>query len=117
MGVKLKLTTAFHPQGDGQAERMIQTVVQILRSFVRPDQRDWAIHIPMVEFAINSSANKSTGFALFELIYGYLPQMTVSLLSSGLLGVQSFAQKALDNIQAAHDAIIKSRVEQAIQAN
>jgi hypothetical protein len=117
MGVKLKLTTAFHPQGDGQAERAIQTVVQILRSFVRPDQRDWAVHIPMVEFALNSSANKSTGFAPFELVYGYLPQMTVSLPSSELPGVKTFAQRALDNIQAAHDAIIKSRVEQAVQAN
>jgi hypothetical protein len=71
----------------------------------------------MVEFALNSSANKSTGFAPFELVYGYLPQMTVSLPSSELPGVKTFAQRALDNIQAAHDAIIKSRVEQAVQAN
>lgn len=117
LAVKLKKTTAFHPEGDGQAERMIQNVVQILRTAIRPDQRDWVIQIPMTEFAINSSRSSSTGFAPFELVYGMLPSMTLELPKATLPGVEEFAQQAINNLQTAHDAIIKSRVDQAYQAN
>src|SRR6266446_8381666 len=78
LGVQLKFTTAFHPQGDGQAERMIQKVVQILHAMVRPDQRNWAAKLSMAEFAINASSNASTGFALFKLIYGHMPKMCLT---------------------------------------
>ena len=40
---------------------------------VQPNQRDWVNKLPMVEFALNSSISNSTGFAPFELNYGYLP--------------------------------------------
>ncbi len=93
---------------DGQTERMIQNIVQILRATVCPDQCNWALKIPMTEFAINSSVNKSTGFAPFELMYGYMPQMILSIPKSEYNGVYEFAQRALDNIQSAHDAIIIS---------
>ena len=117
LGVKLKLSTAFHPQTDGQTERMIQSVIQILRAAIWPDQRDWTLKIPMTEFAINSSVNKTTGFAPFELIYGHLPQMVTFIPPSEFTGVQDFTQKALDNLQSAHDTILINRVRQAIQAN
>ena len=117
LGVRLKMTTAFHPEGDGQAERMIRNVVRIVRASVRPDQKDWVIHIPMVEFAINASVNRTTGYAPFELIYGYMPRMTIELPKTELPGVASFAQKALDNLQGAHDSIIKSQVEQLANTN
>ncbi len=41
VGVKLLMSTAFHPQTDGTSERMVRTMSQILRAMVRPDQRDW----------------------------------------------------------------------------
>src|SRR6266571_5317809 len=50
LGVQLKFTTAFHPQADGEAERMIQTVVQMLQAMVRLDLKDWAMKLSMVEF-------------------------------------------------------------------
>ena len=68
----------------------------------------------MTEFAINSSVNKSTGFTPFKLIYGYIPQMTLNIPASEYKGVYKFAQKALENIWAAHDAII---IQQTIQSN
>jgi transposase InsO family protein len=73
LGVKLLMSTAFHPQTDGASERSIRSVGQILRTLVRPDQRDWVHKVPLVEFAINSSISASTGFAPFELNYGYMP--------------------------------------------
>ena len=79
LGIKLTRSTAFHPQTNGASERMICKVSQVLRTLVRPDQLDWPKHLPTVECAINSSINKSTGFAPFELMYGYIPQTIQSV--------------------------------------
>src|SRR6266581_1063409 len=117
LGVQLKFTTAFHPQGDSQAERMIQKVVQILHVMVRLDQHDWAAKLSMAEFAINMSSNTSTGFAPFELIYGHMPKMCLTAPPLDYLGVNDFAQKARDNLMAAHDMIIHNRAAQTIQGN
>lgn len=118
MGNKLLMSTAFHPQTDGVSERAIQTVSQILRSVVRPDQTDWAERLPMVEFAMNSSINASTGFAPFELNYGYMPR-TIQLVEGtpALPGVRAFAERAVENLLIAHDSIIESRVAQTNHAN
>lgn len=117
-GVKLLMSTAFHPQTDGTSERMIRTVTQILRTMVQPDQRDWATKIPMTEFAINSSTSSSTGFAPFELNYGYVPTMLRGLQDEAALpGVKTFAEQAVENVRQAHDAIIATRVSQTHHAN
>lgn len=118
MGVKLLMSTAFHPQTDGTSERMVRTVSQILRTMVRPDQRDWARKLPMVEFAVNSSRNSSTGFAPFELNYGYIPPMMREVeREPALPGVKDFAERAMEHLREAHDAIVASRVSQTHHAN
>lgn len=118
LGGKLLMSTAFHPQTDGATERAIQTVSQILRSVVRPDQTDWAERLPMVEFAMNSSLSATTGFSPFELNYGYVPRMVKELTRDPAMpGVKDFAERALDNLRMAHDAIIASRVAQTYYAN
>jgi len=78
---------------DGQTEQMIQNVVQILRSSIHPDQHDWVLKVPMTEFAINSSVNKSTGFTPFKLIYGYIPQMVLSIPTSEYKGYRSLPRR------------------------
>ena len=67
------MSTAFHPQMDGATERANRSIGQILRTIVQPDQTDWVEKLPMVKFAINSKISSSTGFAPFELNYGYMP--------------------------------------------
>ena len=67
----------------------------------------------MLEFAINSSINKSTGFAPFELDGGYMPSMIREYTANNIPpGVREFADKALQNLMDAHDSIIESRVTQ-----
>jgi len=117
LGIKLAKSTAFHPQTNGSSERMIRKVSQILRTMVRPDQLDWAKHLPLVEFAINSSTSASTGFAPFELTYGYIPKMIQSVGTSEFSGVQDFAENARDMVTRAHDALIESRIQQTHHAN
>jgi hypothetical protein len=96
---------------------MIRKMSQVLRALVRPNQLDWARHLPMTEFAINSSMSASTGFAPFELTYGYLPRIIQSVGESSFAGVQDFADDARDMVIHAHDTIIASRVNQTHQAN
>jgi hypothetical protein len=117
-GTKLLMSTSFHPQTDGASEQAIRNVSQILRASVDPTQRDWAYHVPMTEFTINSSISASTGFAPFELNYGYLPRLTnVPDTASALPGVRDFVNCALGNITIAHDTIIEARVRSTVQSN
>ena len=119
LGTKLLMSTSFHPQTDGQSERAIRNVTQILRTMVRPDQTDWAEKIDMVEFAINSSISETTGYAPFELSGGYMPSMIKEFRKNEntAKGVRSFAITALQNLADAHDAIIEARSFQTEKAN
>lgn len=118
LGAKLLMSTAFHPQTDGLSERTIRSVTQILRAMVAPDQMDWYHKLPLAEFAMNSASSATTGFAPFELNYGYLPRaMSGISTDTPFLGVKEFAQKARANIEAAHDAIIDARISQTHHAN
>ena len=64
---KLKFSTAFHPQTDGQTERMNRVLEEALRSYIGPKQDDWDEHLPLIEFAVNSSKQASTGYTPFAL--------------------------------------------------
>ena len=68
------MSTMFHPQTDGATEQANRLIAQILCTVVSNDQKDWSSKCPMVEFAINSSINATTGYAPFELNHGYMPQ-------------------------------------------
>ena len=61
LGVKLAMSTAFHPQTDGQTERMNRTLESILRNFVNYKCDDWDAYLSLAEFAYNNSVNASTG--------------------------------------------------------
>jgi hypothetical protein len=117
LGIKLAKSTAFHLQTNGASDRMIRKMSQVLHTVVRPDQLDWPKHLPMTKFAINSSVSTSTGFAPFELTYGYLPRIIQSVGESLISGVQDFTDDTWDMVIRAHDTIITSRVNQTHQAN
>src|SRR6266705_3087744 len=117
LGVQLKFTMVFHPQADGQAERMIQTIVQILQAMVRPDQKDWAMKLLMAEFTINMSTNASTGYTPFKLVYSFMLRMTMEIPPSDYPGVVDFTNKAKENLQRANNTIIHNCVQQTIQVN
>ena len=113
------MSTSFHPQTDGQSERAIRNITQILRTLVQPNQKDWVDKIDMVEFAINSSISESMGFAPFELSDGYMPSMMKEFRKDEAFarGIQSFATTAPQNLAEVHDTIIEARGLQAEKAN
>jgi transposase InsO family protein len=114
LGIKLMMSTSFHPQMDGATERANRSIAQILRSFVASNQKDWVKFLAMVEFAINSTINQATGMAPFEINYGYLPRMMREITDPERIppGVRTFAMEALHNMAIAHDSIIAERVFQ-----
>lgn len=70
LGTKLNLTTAFHPESDGQSERTIQTLEEMLRACVIEFQGSWDDYLPLMEFAYNNSYQSSIGMAPYESLYG-----------------------------------------------
>ena len=118
MGTKLLMSTAFHPQMDGATEWANRSIGQILRMIINEDQNNWADKCPMVEFALNSSVSATTGFALFELNQGYMPQIRMpTSFDTTFKGVKQFALQEKWDLMVAHDAIIANRVQQTFHAN
>ena len=74
LGIKRKLSSAFHPQTDGQTERVNQTLETYLRTFVNYDQNDWLSLLPLAEFAYNNSVTQATKMTPFYTNYGYNPR-------------------------------------------
>ncbi|KAK1423220.1 hypothetical protein QVD17_18516 [Tagetes erecta] len=69
-GTRLDLSTAYHPQTDGQSERTIQTLEDMLRACVIDFGGSWENHLPLVEFSYNNSYHTSIQAAPFEALYG-----------------------------------------------
>ncbi|KAJ9533200.1 hypothetical protein QJQ45_018307, partial [Haematococcus lacustris] len=102
--VQVNLSSAYHPETGGQTERVNRVIEEMLRHFIRPDQRDWAEYLPLVEFAINNAWQESVRSTPFYLNYGYHPRLAELL---------DLPQK----VPQAHDFVkgMKTAVEQARQ--
>ncbi|GJT91017.1 putative reverse transcriptase domain-containing protein [Tanacetum coccineum] len=70
MGTQLDMSTAYHPKTDGQSERTIQTMEDMLRACVIDFGSSWDRHLPLVEFSYNNSYHASIKAAPFEALYG-----------------------------------------------
>lgn len=82
MGTKLKPSTAYHPQTDGQTERANRTLIEQLRHYVGHNQDDWSKYLPHLEFAVNSAVNDSIGMSPFVCDKGRQP-VTPLVLANG----------------------------------
>ena len=68
MGIGLKLSTSFHPQENGQSERTIQTLEDMLRAWVLQFKGSWDTHLPLMKFAYNNSYQSSIGMTPYETL-------------------------------------------------
>ncbi len=75
LGTKHRLSTAFHPQTDGQTERVNRVLEEYLRSFVNSAQSDWDEWLPLAEFAYNNSWHETIGTTPFYMNYGKHPKL------------------------------------------
>nr|GEW11068.1 reverse transcriptase domain-containing protein [Tanacetum cinerariifolium] len=70
LGTNLDMGTAYHPQSDGQSERTIQTLEDMLHAYVIDFGNGWDKHLPLAEFSYNNSYHASIKAAPFEALYG-----------------------------------------------
>ena len=70
LGTRLNFSTTFHPHTDGQSERVIQVLEDMLRSCVIDYEGSWDRHIPLVEFVYNNNFQSSIGMTPYEALYG-----------------------------------------------
>ncbi|GJX67593.1 putative reverse transcriptase domain-containing protein [Tanacetum coccineum] len=77
LGTSLDMSTAYHPETDGQSERTIQTLEDMLRACVIDFGNGWIKHLPLVEFSYNNSYHASIKAAPFEALYGRKCRSTV----------------------------------------
>ena len=80
LGSRVQLSTAFHPQTDGQTERANRVLEEMLRHYVSPRQDDWDKCLPLAEFAVNNSWQESVQSTPFFLNYGHHPLTPLSQL-------------------------------------
>ncbi|GKA60284.1 hypothetical protein Tco_0759691 [Tanacetum coccineum] len=70
LGTRLDMSTIYHPQTDGQSERTIQTLEDMLKACVMDFGGSWDVHLPLVEFSYNNSYYSSVSCAPFKALYG-----------------------------------------------
>ena len=83
LGTDLRMGSGFHPESSGQVERFNQLLEQTLRCAVHQygEARRWTEVLPVVEFAVNNTPNRTTGYTAFYLNYGFHPLSPAQMLS------------------------------------
>ncbi|GKC01397.1 reverse transcriptase domain-containing protein [Tanacetum coccineum] len=100
LGTRLDMSTAYHPQTDGQSERTIQTLKDLLRACVIDFGGSWDVHLLLVEFSYNNSYHSSIRCAPFEALHGRKcrsPVLWVEIEESSLIGPE-LVQETTDNV-------------------
>ncbi|GMF61372.1 unnamed protein product [Phytophthora fragariaefolia] len=98
LGTRLDMSTADHPQTDGQTERVNRVVEDVLRSICAETPKRWSAMLPLVEFALNNAVDASTGYTPFYvngLSHPRIPR-TPPRPGSGLSGGEEFAERLAD---------------------
>ena len=96
-------STAFHPQSDGQTERVNQVLEQYLRIFCDHQQGNWLDILPLAEFAYNNAKHSSTRMSPFFANYGLHPRCTLRVTPAGPGASNPSAEEITQKYRAIHD--------------
>jgi hypothetical protein len=118
LGTKQALSTAFHPQTDGQTEVMNRVLEQYLRHYVSAHCKDWDAYLPCAMFAVNNSRSSATGMTPFYLNYGRNPRTPLhdwqAVVSSKVPSAVEFRKRIADAL--AHAAACLAKSQQRMKA-
>src|SRR5215469_8845125 len=119
LGIKIAASTAYHPQTDGQTERVNQELKQYLRVFISERQNDWSNLLPLMEFQYNNHVHSATTHTPFMLDTGRDPQMGFEPKQrpSHLESVNEFKQRMEDALEEAKSALQLSKETMALYYN
>jgi hypothetical protein len=106
-GVKLKMSSAYHPETDGVSKRSNKTINQSLRYHVRRNQKGWVRALPCIRFDIMNSINASTGFSPFQLRLGRLPRIIPPIIPSEVSYPEAIS--AADIINRVSDDVVEAK--------
>ena len=101
IGATLAMSTARHPQSDGQSEREIKTLITALRAFCNEHQNDWDDYLDMVELGFNSTTQSSTQSSPFELLYGMKPRLPIDVALAPIAPKNPAAVDRAERMQSA----------------
>ena len=113
LGIKVSASTAYHPQTDGQTERVNQELEEYLRLFVNKRQDNWDEWVPLAEFAYNNHVHSSTQQTPFMVDTGRHPRMGFEPHErpSAIPSVDSFVKNMQKGLEEARAAIAKAKDE------
>lgn len=123
MGTKLAMSSANHPQSDGQTERANRTLEDLIRPYCNQRTTDWDDHLAAAEYAYNNAEQASTGFSPFYLNYGTKPVTPAALLTpvkADAIDNQAavdFLKQWIDDIANAKDNIYRAQQRMAQTEN
>ncbi|KAJ9555712.1 hypothetical protein OSB04_010326 [Centaurea solstitialis] len=101
MGTRLHFSTAYHPQTDGQSDRTIQTLEDMLRACVLDFGGSWDTYLPLAEFSYKNSYHSSIGMPPYEMLYGRRCRTPICWGEVGqrVLGSTEVVQQTTEHIQ------------------
>ena len=110
MGTKLHMTSAFHPQSDGQTEAANRVIVMYLCCFTGDRPRQWLCWLPWAEYIYNTAYQTSLRATPFRVVYGQDPP-TIRSYEPGETRVAAVAKSMADRYEFLED--VRYRLEQA----
>jgi len=112
LGIQMKLSMAYHPQTDGQTERINQELEQYLRVFIDHRQEQWLDWLKTAEFAYNNKIHTATKISLFKANYGQDPRMGFEGRRKGKYEVAGKFVKRIKKIQEEAKAVLGKAQEE-----
>ncbi|KAI7940067.1 hypothetical protein MJO28_013719 [Puccinia striiformis f. sp. tritici] len=113
LNIKAATSTAYHPQTDGQTERMNQVLEDYLRHFVNYHQTDWAERLDLAEFSLNNMHSSSSGVSPFFFVHGFHPRFNTLTTPSGTSSVDKVVKDLQEIQEKAQLSIIAAKEKQA----
>ena len=121
LGVGSSMSTAYHPETDGQTERANRSFKSLLQQLTLSHGKDWVSHLPLLEFAYNNSVHAVTGYSPFFLCHGRHPRLPSAFSSSfppeACDSANAFARHLAKSVADARRRIRAANERMCVQAN
>ena len=109
LGIEMAMSTAYHPQTDGQTERVNQELEQYLRCYVNYDQDDWDQYLHTAEYAYNNREHSSIKMSPFRAVYGRDCTLNISPQKSIAPAAEDYSKRLVECQQHAKEALFRTQ--------